>query len=95
VALHLVVLVLERLAHDLHDTRIPEAVWDLLDDVLTRSHPTAVILEYETNALREGAQTLDRGRTIDSILADLERARRAWDHAYGAQSRRTTRCEMT
>jgi uncharacterized protein (UPF0276 family) len=83
------------LYHDLHDTRIPEPVWDLLDDVLSRSHPTAVILEYETTALREGAATLDRGRTIDSILADLERARRAWDRAYGAQSRRTTRCEPT
>jgi uncharacterized protein len=84
-----------RLYHDLHDTRVPEAVWELLDNVLSRSNPGAVILEYETHALYEGAQMLDRGRTIEVIQSDLERARRSWDRAYGAQSRRTTRCEIT
>jgi hypothetical protein len=54
-----------------------------------------VILEYETKALYDGAATLDRARSIELILADLERARRSWDHAYGAQSRTTTRCEVT
>lgn len=76
--------------HDLHDTQIPEAVWDLLDDVLSRSHPGAVILEYETEHLHQGTETLDQERTIDLILADLERARKSWDHAFGARSRRTT-----
>jgi uncharacterized protein (UPF0276 family) len=81
------------LYHDLHDTRIPEAVWDLLDDVLSRSSPGAVILEYETRALYEGAGQVDRGRSIELVLADLERARSSWDRAYGPRSRRTTRCE--
>lgn len=80
--------------HDLHDTQIPEAVWDLLDDVLSRSRPGAVILEYETNALHQAGQLLDRERTVDLILADLERAQGSWDHAYGAGSRRTTRGEV-
>ncbi len=79
--------------HDLHDTRIPEPVWELLDDVLSRSRPGAVILEYEARALYEGEAQLDRGGTLEAILADLERARAAWDHAYGRESRRTTRCE--
>jgi uncharacterized protein (UPF0276 family) len=76
--------------HDLHDTQVPEAVWDLLDDVLSRARPGAVILEYEAEALRSGGETLDTARTIDVILADLERGRTAWDRAYGPASRRTT-----
>jgi uncharacterized protein len=79
------------LYHDLHDTVIPDPVWDLLDDVLSRSRPRAVILEYESQALFEGGEEIDRERTIDLILSDLECARRAWDRAYGTGSRRTTR----
>jgi uncharacterized protein (UPF0276 family) len=79
--------------HDLHDTQVAEEVWDLLDDVLSRARPGAVILEYETEALRCNEETLDTERTIDLILADLERARKSWDRAYGAASRRTTRSE--
>ena len=84
---------IEEVYHDLHDTPVSEPVWDLLDNVLARSSPGAVILEYEAKALRNGAETLDRERTIELILADLERARQSWDHAYGARSRRTTRGE--
>jgi len=80
--------------HDLHDTQVSEAVWDLLDDVLSRARPGAVILEYEAEALRSGGETLDTERTIDLILADLERGRAAWDRAYGAKSRRTTTLEV-
>lgn len=79
--------------HDLHDTQVAEAVWDLLDEVLSRARPGAVILEYETQALYCDEETLDRDRTIDLILADLERGRQAWDRAYGNASRRTTRSE--
>jgi uncharacterized protein (UPF0276 family) len=73
--------------HDLHDTQVDEPVWELLDDVLGRARPGAVILEYETEALRSGEETLEL------ILADLERGRSAWDRAYGPASRRTTRRE--
>jgi uncharacterized protein (UPF0276 family) len=80
--------------HDLHDTQIDEAVWDLLDDVLSRACPRAITLEYETQALFCDGVTLDPVRTTEVILADLERARRAWDRAYGPASRRTTRGEV-
>lgn len=80
--------------HDLHDTQVPEAVWDLLDDVLSRTSPGAIILEYETQALYRDAETLDHERSIELILADLERARQSWDQAYGARSRRTTQGAM-
>jgi uncharacterized protein (UPF0276 family) len=79
--------------HDLHDTQVAEAVWDLLDDVLSRANPGAVILEYETQALYCDERTLDRERTVELILADLERARNSWDRTYGVASRRTTRSD--
>jgi uncharacterized protein len=80
--------------HDLHDTQVAEAVWDLLDYVLSRTRPGAVILEYETPALRHNERTLDTQGTIELILADLERARASWDRTYGAASRRTTLREV-
>ena len=80
--------------HDMHDTQVPDPVWDLLDDVLSRANPGAVILEYETQSLYAGEEELDPERTVDLILADLERARGSWDRAYGAHSRRTTRGEV-
>ncbi|KVN02897.1 DUF692 domain-containing protein [Burkholderia stagnalis] len=79
--------------HDLHDTQVVEPVWDLLEDVLSRARPGAVILEYEAEALRSREETLDVARSIDVVLADLERARAAWDRAYGPASRRTTQQE--
>ncbi len=85
---------IENQYHDFHDTQVPEAVWDLLDDVLSRARPGAVILEYETQALYCNEEMLDRERTIDLILADLDRARKSWDRAYGVASRRTTRGEV-
>jgi len=79
--------------HDLHDTQVAAAVWDLLDDVLSRARPGAVVLEYETQALYCNEDWLDTQRTIEVILADLERARQSWDRAYGPKSRRTTQSE--
>ncbi|MCA8251640.1 DUF692 domain-containing protein [Burkholderia sp. AU31624] len=79
--------------HDLHDTQVVEPVWDLLDDVLSRARPGAVILEYEAEALHSREETLDIARSIDVVLADLERGRAAWDRAYGPASRRTTQRE--
>jgi len=79
--------------HDLHDTQVAEAVWDLLDDVLSRARPGAVILEYETQSLYCDGELADTERTTDLILSDIERGRKAWDHAYGLTSRRTTRSE--
>jgi uncharacterized protein (UPF0276 family) len=76
--------------HDLHDTPVPDAVWDLLENVLSRCRPGAVILEYETQVLHSEGHVLDTERTVELILADLDRARRAWDRAYGDQSRRTS-----
>ena len=80
--------------HDLHDTRVPEPLWELLENVLARASPGAVILEYEAQELVEDGQRLDREATTDAILSDLERARSLWDRAYGPRSRSTTRFEQ-
>jgi uncharacterized protein len=77
--------------HDLHDTQVPDPVWDLLAEVLSRTCPGAVILEYETQSLRIDDRPTNLGATIDLILEDLERARSLWDRAFGSGSRRTTR----
>lgn len=81
----------DRQYHDYHDTAVVEPVWDLLDEVLARARPGAVILEYEAETLRRREETLDTARSIEVVLGDLERARAAWDRAYGPASRRTTR----
>lgn len=80
--------------HDFHDTPVPNAVWDLLEEVLSRTRPGAVILEYETNALYCADETVDSERSTELILSDLERARKLWDRAYGPSSRLTTRREV-
>jgi uncharacterized protein len=77
--------------HDLHDTPVPEPVWDLLDEVLSRTAPGAVILEYEAQALHLDAVTIDRTGTIELIRADIERARTAWDRAYRGTRQRVAR----
>jgi uncharacterized protein (UPF0276 family) len=80
--------------HDFHDTPVPDAVWDLLEEVLSRTRPGAVILEYETDALHCNDETVDSERTTELIISDLERARKLWDRAYGPSSRLTTRREV-
>lgn len=81
----------DQVYHDLHDSPVPDRVWELLDYVLAHSTPGAVMLEYEAKSLYDGDVPLDTARSIDVILADLERARGAWDRAYGMYSRTTTR----
>jgi uncharacterized protein len=82
---------LDGVYHDLHDTAIPPPIWDLLDEVLARSTPGAVVLEWETDYLHEGGKPVTRDATIATMQSDLARAREAWDRAYGPHSRITTR----
>ncbi len=82
---------LDGLYHDYHDSLVPERVWELLDEVLARATPRAVVLEYESDALRRGEDLLDTEGSVAGVRSDLERARNAWDRAYGAGSRLTTR----
>ncbi len=75
--------------HDWHDSRVPEPVWDLLDEVLQRARPAAVILEFQGQAHHAGTRVLGSTADRDMIVSDIERARAAWDRAYGPGTRRT------
>jgi uncharacterized protein len=72
------------LYHDWHDSRVPEPVWDLLQDVLERASPGAVILEYQGRAHHEMTRILQGQADHDMIVEDLARARRIWNGAHAA-----------
>lgn len=81
---------LDGLYHDYHDCLVPPRVWELLDEVLARCTPRAVVLEYESEVLQRGETMLDVAGSIAGVRSDLQRAREAWDRAYGECSRVTT-----
>lgn len=68
------------LYHDWHDNSVPEPVWDMFEEVLSRSAPAAVILEYQGQAHHPDTRVLGRqAQDEEMIHADLARARRIWD----------------
>lgn len=71
------------LYHDWHDNPVPEPVWDLLDLLLERARPAAVILEYQGRCHHEGTRILGE-EDQDMIYGDLERLRAAWSAATAA-----------
>jgi uncharacterized protein len=77
--------------HDWHDSRVPEPVWDTLEQLLSACRPGAVVLEMQGQAHSARTRELDPSADIDVILADLARAAQIWDRVYGPHSRRTTR----
>jgi uncharacterized protein len=74
--------------HDTHDQKVPEVVWEMLEQVLSATQVGAVIVEYEDQVKSDEA-----GRAImhEAIVSDIERARSIWDRVYGPGSRRSTR----
>ena len=85
--------------HDSHDEGTPDAVWQMLEDVLRATKVRAVIVEYEAVIERlvgEGRiQTTkhkhEPQKAREMIMADLERASSIWDAVYGPGTRYTTR----
>jgi uncharacterized protein (UPF0276 family) len=69
--------------HDWHDNSVPEAVWDMLKYVLARSHPGAVILEFQGRAHHPNTRVLGGDADLKVIQADLARATAIWDETYG------------
>jgi uncharacterized protein len=74
----------EELYHDWHDSPVPEPVWDLLEWLLERATPCAVILEYQGRCHHEGTRILGGPADQDMICADLSRARSVWAKAFPA-----------
>ena len=75
---------LDGLYHDWHDSAIPEPVWEMLDWLLARASPAAVILEYQGRAHHPRTRVLGGGSDGEMIVADLARAKRAWRAAHAA-----------
>ncbi|HEX5496749.1 MAG TPA: DUF692 family protein [Mycobacteriales bacterium] len=69
------------LYHDWHDSPVPEPVWDLLDELLERAEPCAVILEYQGRCHHEGTRIMGGAGDREMIVRDLERLRAAWSRA--------------
>jgi uncharacterized protein (UPF0276 family) len=76
--------------HDWHDSRVPEPVWELLEQVLCATRVKAVIVEYQGRAHHEDAPELTHS-AIDMVRADVERATALWDRIYGPGQRHLTR----
>ena len=69
------------LYHDWHDSTVPEPVWAMLDQVLSRALPSAVILEFQGRAHHPQTRELGGAEDEAMIAADLARAKAAWDAA--------------
>ncbi|MEN2988566.1 DUF692 family multinuclear iron-containing protein [Tistrella sp. BH-R2-4] len=84
------------LYHDWHDSTVPEPVWEMLDVVLARTLPSAVILEFQGRAHHPQTRELGGAEDEAMIRGDLIRAKTAWDaaaarHGMAVAGRATTR----
>jgi uncharacterized protein len=70
----------EGIYHDWHDSKIPEPVWEMLEYVLGKVTPTAVVLEYQGQAHHPNTKILEDENDTNMILNDLARAKRLWNH---------------
>lgn len=67
------------LYHDWHDACVPEPVWDLYEELLSRSQPSAVILEYQGQAHHAQTRVMDSSDE-SMIVKDVERAQAIWNY---------------
>ncbi|NRR30612.1 DUF692 family protein [Oxalobacteraceae bacterium] len=70
--------------HDWHDSPIPPQVWELYEELLSRTQPSAITLEYQGQAHHPDTRVLGGGGDGDMIRRDLEQARAIWRRHYGA-----------
>lgn len=75
------------LYHDWHDAKVPEPVWDLLENVLERCRPGAAILEFQGRAHHPNTRVMCIEEDLAMIEAQITRAKTIWDRVYGPGSR--------
>jgi uncharacterized protein (UPF0276 family) len=73
--------------HDWHDNKVPEPVWDLLDDLLERCSPAAVVLEFQGRAHHPDTRVMNAAEDTEMIIQDINRAKAAWRRHLPAPSR--------
>lgn len=71
----------EGLYHDWHDSKVPEPVWNMVEHVLSRGTPSALVLEFQGQAHHPGTRVLSREEDYDMIVNDVARAKRLWQQA--------------
>ena len=69
----------EGLYHDWHDTSVPEPVWDLYEELMSRARPSAIILEYQGQAHHALTRVMD-ANDEHMIVTDVRRAQKIWNH---------------
>ena len=67
------------LYHDWHDSCVPEPVWDLLQELMSRAQPSAIILEYQGQAHHALTRVMD-SNDEHMIITDVKRAQKVWNH---------------
>jgi uncharacterized protein len=67
------------LYHDWHDSSIPEGVWEMLYNLLSKTTPAAVVLEYQGQAHHPKTRVLGDENDSNMILNDLNRAKQIWN----------------
>ncbi|HTE50917.1 MAG TPA: DUF692 family protein [Kofleriaceae bacterium] len=77
--------------HDWHDNAVPEPVWEMLEQVLSATRIGAVVLEFQGRSHDAETRVLSAERDIETIYADVDRAIRMWERAYGRDSRALVR----
>lgn len=71
------------LYHDWHDSRIPERVWELYEELLQRASPSAIIMEYQGQAHHPDTRVLGSPDDAAMIHEDLARAKALWQRYRG------------
>lgn len=72
--------------HDWHDSSVPPQVWEMLDWVLLRSNPGALILEFQGRAHHAHTRVLGGDEDHEMIAKDIALAKAAWARAAAARA---------
>lgn len=68
----------EGLYHDWHDSKIPSRVWELYEELLSRTTPSGITLEYQGQAHHPQTRVMSEGDTY-MIVEDLNKAKKIWN----------------
>ena len=68
------------LYHDWHDSSVPEPVWEMLENFLSKTTPAAIVLEYQGQAHHPDTRVLGNKDDMNMILNDLNRAKCTWNY---------------
>lgn len=68
--------------HDWHDSSVPAPVWEMLDWLLQRANPGALILEFQGRAHHAHTRVLGDEGDFAMVERDISLAKAAWGRAH-------------